>query len=527
VTGPATRGSARHPAGPGTNGSPPFRRGLPGAGHLGVGVGGGTGNVVAPSREDPVARAASEVVGGPAGRRLASGAGLWRAASVLVALSVLVLALGVVQKQHCRAQGWTTPDQFWHACYSDIPVLFGSAALGGPDRPSLTDATGPAGLGQPPLASAAMWVVAGLVPDDARDPARTFFDTSVLALAALLTVAVTAIAVAAGRRRFDAAHLALAPVLVTAGLISYQLLSVALLALALAAWQRGRPGLGGLCLGLAAAAAPPPAVAVVALAAVVVTWRSSRRGDAFAFAAAGLVAWFVVRVLLLPGLTGALGDAWRGWREAPPGYGSLWLTPQLLSASAPRRDRWWWPFDGTESLSGSTASALSLATLVLFVGTLVVAAVRRQSLPGGALPLPRLALSLMAGVLVLSTSLPVQVSLLLLPLIALSGLPWRDHLVWAGTELVYFVGVWLYIAAQSDPNRGLPAGFYLVFLLARLAGIAWLGIQAWRAPLPPGLAVTPDPHERDGDGREPVDPVDRTPFAPELWTTSMTTPERR
>jgi hypothetical protein len=138
--------------------------------------------------------------------------------------------------------------------------------------------------------------------------------------------------------------------------------------------------------------------------------------------------------------------------------------------------------------------------------------------------MPRLALSLMAGVLVLSTSLPVQLSLLLLPLVALAGLPWRDHLIWAGTELVYFVAVWLYIAAQSDPNRGLPAGFYLVFLLARLAGIAWLGVQAWRLPLPPGLAYPPEPDERDGDGREAVDDL---PFTPELWTTSVSTPERR
>jgi hypothetical protein len=225
-----------------------------------------------------------------------------------------------------------------------------------------------------------------------------------------------------------------------------------------------------------------------------------------------------------PGITGALGDSWRDWREAPPGYGSLWLTPQLLGASAPRRDRWWWPFHGAESLSGSTASALSFAALVLFVGGLAVAAVRRRSLLGGELPMPRLALSLMAGVLVLSTSLPVQLSLLLLPLVALAGLPWRDHLVWAGTELVYFVAVWLYIAAQSDPNRGLPAGFYLVFLLARLGGIAWLGVQAWRLPLPPGLAHPPEPGERDGDGREAVDDVR---FAPELWTTSVSTPERR
>jgi hypothetical protein len=471
-----------------------------------------------------VVRAASEIVGGPAGRRLATATGLWRAASVLVALSALMLAFGVVEKQHCRAQGWSTPDQFWHACYSDIPVLFGSAQLGGPQRPTLTEATGPEGLGQPPLASAAMWLVSGVVPDDARDPARAFFDTSVLVLAVLLAVGVVALAMAAGRRRFDAAHLAVAPVLVTAGLISYQLLSVALLALALLAWQRGRPGLGGLWLGLAAAAAPPVVVAVVAVAAVVTTWRSVRPADGVVFAAAGLVSWFAVRVLLLPGLTGALGDAWRGWREAPPGYGSLWLTPQLLGASAPRRDRWWWPFDAVDALSGTTASSVSLVALILFVGVFTVAVARRQLLTGTPMPTARVALALMAGVLVLSTSLPVQVSLLLLPLVALAGLPWRDHLLWAVTEVAYFVAVWLYIAAQSDPNRGLPAGFYLVFLLARLAGIGWLGVQAWRAPLPPQIDPAPARPPTDPDQREPVDDG---PFAPELWTTSMSTPERR
>ena len=155
-------------------------------------------DVVAPSRDDPVVRAASPVIGGPAGRRLASATGIWRATSILVALSAVMLALGVVEKQHCREQGWTTPDQFWHACYTDIPVLFGSASLGGPDRATLGEATGPAGLGQPPLASAAMWLVSAVVPDDAQNPARSFFDTSTIVLVILLAVGVTAIS--AGRR---------------------------------------------------------------------------------------------------------------------------------------------------------------------------------------------------------------------------------------------------------------------------------------------------------------------------------------
>ena len=463
-------------------------------------------DVVAPSRDDPVVRAASQVIGGPAGRRLASATGIWRAAPVLVALSAVMLGFGVVEKQHCREQGWTTPDQFWHACYTDIPVLFGSASLGGPDRATLGEATGPAGLGQPPLASAAMWLVSSVVPDDAQNPARSFFDTSTIVLVILLAVAVTAMSLAVGRRRFDAAHLALAPILVTAGLISYQLLAVALLSIALLAWQRERPVLAGVFLGLAAASAPPLVLLAVALAALLVMWRAGRAGNAVVFAGVGLVTWFAVRVMLLPGVTGALGEAWRNWRDAPPGYGSLWLAPQLLGASAPRRDRWWWPFGGVGAMSGSTASALSLIAITGFVLVVAIVVLRRPR----PVPFARVALALAAGTLVLGTSLPVQASLLLLPLVALAGLRWRDHLVWAGAEVAYFVAVWLYIGAQSDPNRGLPAGFYLVFLLARLAGISWLGWQALMTPAP-------------GDEQ----PVDNNPFAPELWTVSMTPPDRR
>jgi hypothetical protein len=465
-------------------------------------------DVVAPSREDPVVRAASQVVGGPAGRRLASAAGLWRATSILVALSAVMLMLGVVEKQHCREQGWTTPDQFWHACYTDIPVLFGSASLGGPDRATLAEATGPGGLGQPPLASAAMWLVSAVVPDDAQNPARSFFDTSTIVLVLVLAVGVTALALAAGRRRFDAAHLALAPILVTAGLISYQLVAVALLAVALLAWQRERPALAGFFLGLAAASAPPLMLLAVAVAAVLVRQRAGQVRDAVVFGGVGVVSWFAVRALLLPGMTGALGEAWRNWRDAPPGYGSLWLVPQLLGASAPRRDRWWWPFGGVSAMSGSTASALSLIATIGFVAVVTIVVLRRPR----PVPFPRVALALAAGTLVLGTSLPVQASLLLLPLVALSGLLWRDHLIWATTEVVYFVAVWLYIAAQSDPNRGLPAGFYLAFLVARLAGISWLGWQALMSPAPDGI---------EGE------PVDNNRFAPDLWTVSVTPPDAR
>src|SRR4051794_4979726 len=124
-----------------------------------------TGTVYSPSRHDPVVRAASTVIGGPAGRRLASATGFWRAIPVLVLLAAAMLSFGLIQKEHCRAEGWSSPDQFWHACYSDIPVLYGSSSLGAADRTGLVESLGQGGLGQPPVAGALMWVTAAFVPD--------------------------------------------------------------------------------------------------------------------------------------------------------------------------------------------------------------------------------------------------------------------------------------------------------------------------------------------------------------------------
>lgn len=538
-----------------------------------------TGTVYSPSRIDPVARAASTVIGGPAGRRLASTPGFWGAVPVLVLLAAAMLSFGLVQKEHCRAEGWTSPDQFWHACYSDIPVLYGSAGLGGAERLGLVDSLGSdGGLGQSPLAGAVMWVTSAVVSDSSPNAARHFFDLTAVGLTLALAVAVTAVALLAGRRSWDAAHLALSPVLITTGLISYQLLAVALVAAALLVFARGRPLIGGLLLGLGIATAPQ--VAVIGLVIPLLASRYLRAGIAPAagaerpdidsrpavgvglvFGAAALGGWLFVRVLLLPGYVGELGTAWKNWVDSVPGYGSLWLAPQLLGASEPDpasslagrafQGLFGWLFK-IGSLGGTATSILSLVLLaVLSVVILRFTLIADQptekwvspefpdaepsddamvthseaepGAPGPAADGVRgeltaaafitdkaapLALALLAAVLLTAKMLPVQTSLLLLPLIALSGLRWRDHLIWAGTELVYFVGVWLYIAGESTSNRGLPATFYLIMLLARLAGIAWIGTQgvlAYRS----SKDAESVPHEPVDNPVYGPDPVDR------------------
>jgi hypothetical protein len=441
---------------------------------------GATPAVAAPSREDPVARAASALAGGPAGRRVAASAGFWSAATVLVLLAVAMLGVGLVQKQHCRAAGWSTPDMFWHECYSDIPVLYSSAHLGGAGALGPLEAVRSPDLGQPPLAGLAMWAVAAAVGGGQQaQAARAFFDLSTIVLSVVLAASVALTVAAAGRRRsWDAAHLALAPVLVTAGLLSYELLGVALVAAALLAWSRSRPLAAGLLLGVATCATP--AAAVVALALVAGGLRAGRLRPALAAAVATGAVWLAVRVLVYPGLDGGLGSAWEGWKASSPGYGSLWLVPSLLEQSRPPRVAFWFPVHALSGSAGTTGALLGLAAVVVATVVLALATRRRPRLA-------HVALFAAAGTLIVLKSLPVQASLLLLPLVALAGLRWRDHLLWATTELAYFVGVWLYIAGASTANRGLPAGFYLVLLLARLAGIAWLALQAARAAVDPSL----------------------------------------
>ena len=478
--------------------------------------------IVLPSREDSVARAASAVIGGPAGTRLASARGFWRALPVLILLATAVFSAGVVQKAHCRDEGWSSPDQFWHACYSDIPLLYSSVGLGKDDAPGLREALGPASeghasLGQPPLAGAAMWVVGGFVKDDGTIYSqRKMFDISAVVLIVALLIGVAAIGLAAGRRPWDAAHLALSPLLLTSALISYDMLAVALLAIAILAWTREQPLVAGVFLGLATTARPVVfAVAVVALLLSLRTkqWSSS----VLAFAGAVLTV-ILTRAALLPAAGSGIADAWKGWKGGGAGFGSLWLLPSLLSQSRPARARWWYSGQGP---SAQTVTVLAIVTLALLTALVIWLVMSGRHQVG----LAHLALIAVAGTLIAGKAIPPQASVILLPLIALVGLAWRDHLIWVTAEVVYFVSVWLYLGGG---NRGMPAWLYLTVLLTRVVALGWLIARAVKAarlpdggasavaadPLPDPQAETPEADAPEADAPEADAPEAETPETP-------------
>ncbi len=418
------------------------------------------------------------VVGGPLGRHASERAGSWLATVVpLLAATVGTMALAVVQKASCIQQGWSGADQFWHACFSDLPAMYQGGNLDDGLAAYLSDSG--ARSDHPALTGAVSAFLGGLVPDGVFvDQTRWYFAL----WAVLATVCALAIVwfTAATRPRHvsAAAQVALSPVLVLTPLVSADIFGVMLVSAGLWAWARRRPALAGAFLGLAVMARTYPLLVLLAIALIAVrtgSWAPLRR------TLLGALAAVVVVALPFLGNLGALWRTYEVWWDAAPGLGSIWMVPQLV---------------GLDPVPAGLATMLSAATTALAVVAGTVFALGTYRRPS----VPQVALVLVGLTLVVGKSFPVQASLWLVPLIALAGLRWRDQLVWALTEALHFVAVWLYFGGLSRPDRGMPAGWYCVFLLLRVAAVGYLVVRTWRT-----AAAYPDEEGADEEGTDEAD----------------------
>ena len=175
--------------------------------------------------------------------------------------------------------------------------------------------------------------------------------------------------------------------------------------------------------------------------------------------------------------------------------GQTQRTPTTPAGARPWRDGWatdagyvgpWGPppWVGRGPWGGGRPPQVALA--VVLSGVLVLGAPRTP-------PLAAVALLAVALVLVSGRSFPVQSSLWLVPLVAMAGLRWRDHLVWALAEGIHFVAVWLYLAGLQNASRSLPPSWYAVALLLRVAAVVFLAVRAWQVATEPSGADDRDP----------------------------------
>jgi hypothetical protein len=266
--------------------------------------------LVIPSRSDLFLRNFTELVGGPMGHRAAPGVvspGFFTVERVLVLLTVLAALLGVVLKSYCRANGWDTPGQFYSTCYSDFPELFRSRGLGDGAFPFLAKETF---FEYPVLMGLIAGATALLVPGDgtSRDRVLAYFDVNAALIAGVWIITVLATARMARRRPWDAAMVALAPGIVLAGTINWDMWAVGLLALGMYFFSRNKLVLAGIFIGLGTATKLYPMLIVGAL--LLLALRTGRFRPLLVTVASAGAAWLAVN---LP--VAALNPS--GWKYCP------------------------------------------------------------------------------------------------------------------------------------------------------------------------------------------------------------------
>lgn len=439
-----------------------------------------------PSWSDPVARRATGVLGGPTGRYAAVGArGLAGAAAVLVLLGTLNLALAVWTKGHCLMKGWSTPDQFWRGCYSDLPVVHVSSPL----AEGLLPWAGDAPSTQPPLSGLLMWLIALVSPASGTGvPAQQWTLVLWAALCVpLLAAGVLAVVALQPRRPWQAAQLALSPVLTLLVLISTDLLGVTLTLLAIWAWRRERSWVAGVLIGLAVLVRPFPLLVLAAM--VLLAWRHRQRLRALQAVVGAALGALLVLVPLLTVQPQALTGLERWWGQGA-GYGAVQMVPQLLGAP----------------VLAPVTVAIAVAGWLAALGLGAWLARRPGRAPVGVVQLSAVMLLV---VVLTAPSLSVQSGLWVLPLLALSVRPWWEHLVWALAEALHFLATWLHIAFGSDPGRGLPPETYALVVLLRAGAWGWILWRVWATPLrspraPAGQPPSSLPRSSEVEAESPI-----------------------
>ncbi|THA59268.1 glycosyltransferase family 87 protein [Streptomyces sp. A1136] len=409
---------------------------------------------VLPTQQDEVAAAGSELIGGPFGRHARLGAHWLTPVRVVVLVALGMFALGMVQKVPCYDWAWFrgAGSQYTHACYSDIPHLYVVRGFADGLTPYWDRLPGDMEyLEYPVLTGLFMQIASWLTPGSGSMQHREQMYWMVNAGMLMICAAVIAVCVARTHRRrpWDALLLALAPAFALTATINWDLLALALTAVAMLMWSRGRTVLFGVFVGLATAAKLYP---VLLLGALFVLCLRAGKWRAFGAAAAGTVgAWLVVN---LP----VMYFAWDGWKkfytfsqERPIDFGSVWL---LISQRS-----------GNPLTDANTYATCLTLLLCAGIGLLTLKAPRRPRFA-------QLAFLVVAAFILANKVYSPQYVLWLIPLAALARPRWRDFLIWQAGEVLYFLGIWFYLAytTSGEKHQGLPVeGYQLAIVLHLLA----------------------------------------------------------
>ena len=366
--------------------------------------------------------------------------------SLLLVLAIAASLLSFAKFSHCESHQWATPDQYIHACYSDIPALFGERGL---DKGTWAFSSGDKSVEYPVITGAIMWLTAKITPQsDFR--ASAYFNINALYIAMLFALCTLLMYRITPRFAYLSV---LSPAVIASLYINWDLWAIITMIGAIYLFDNHKYRWSAAALGVSIATKFMPVFLLIPIA--LILWRRRELRLAVQFIAITATTWLAINLPVI--LTTPQG--WLRFYELnlnrESDWGSLWYSLNLLGIN----------------ISGLNAiAAIGLLTAFTALAIYVIEAIDIPSLAS-------VAFIVLAAVMILSKVYSPQYVLWLTPLAVMAIGGAKDlpaFWIWQGAEIIYHVAIWQHLATVTEARFGLPANWYAAIALIRIAASGYL-----------------------------------------------------
>lgn len=368
---------------------------------------------------------------------------------VIVLFAIIASLFSFAKFSHCEKSVWAGPDQYIHACYSDLPALFSERAFG---KGQWAFSGGDQAVEYPALQGVVMWATAKVSPDGPV----SYFNFSAI-LIALLFIAT---AVLVYKIKPESALLyTLAPTGILSLFINWDLWAIVTTLLAIYWFDRKQELASAAILGVSIATKFFPIVLLLPIAIIYIRRQEVKNGIRYIATALGTF----VAINIPFALTTPTGW-WRFYdlnlhREAD--WGSIWYALSVF---------------------GLNLSHINyFAILTLLIGVAVVAIFLLQTKE--TLSLAESSIFIFIVLMTVSKVYSPQYVLWLTPLVVLALRDKRDlswFWFWQIAEVIYHLAIWQHLALLTGAHFGLPVKAYAAIALFRISAAIALAVALAR-----------------------------------------------
>ena len=364
----------------------------------------------------------------------------------MLILVIVASVLSFAKFSQCESHQWATPDQYVHACYSDIPPLFGERGL---DKGTWAFSSGDKSVEYPVITGAIMWLTAKITPQsDFR--AGTYFNINALFIATLFVLCTLLMYRITPRFAYLSV---LSPAVIASLYINWDVWGIITMIGAIYLFDKGEYKWSAAALGLSIATKFIPVFLLIPIA--LILWRRGKLQIAGQYIAIAATTWLAINLPVI--LTTPQG--WLRFYELnlsrQSDWGSLWYSLNLL---------------GINIAALNVVAILGLLTAFTGLALYVLELIEPPSLAS-------LAFIVLATVMILSKVYSPQYILWLTPLAVMAISNAKDlpaFWIWQGAEIIYHVAIWQHLATVTGARFGLPANWYSAFSMIRILASAYL-----------------------------------------------------